>query len=139
MKTEKDVVSLLIAAFVDDPYVWIGDIANDLSHYKDLKAIRESRIENISYIFTQNCIYLLEGGMKFDDMMGQHVLYRFLESNIELETFIILKQIFKFNLDNNPNYDYLYRGKYEKYEFLLQIDTEKYKQRLKEIVMSFRD
>ena len=139
IRTEKNVVSLFIAAFMDDPNVWIGDIYTDLEHYLDLKEIRESRIDNMSYIFKQNCVYLLEQGMRFNDKMGTFVLYRFLESNIEVETFIILKKIFIFNLDNNTNYDYLYRGKYEKYEFLLRIDTEKYKKILKEIVMTFRD
>lgn len=139
MKKEKDVVGLFISAFIEDPNTWIGTIADDMPRYIDLKEIRDSRLDNIKYLFQKNMLYLLDSGMKFDGSMGQFCLYRFLESNIELETFIILRKIFNFTLDNTPNYDYLYKGKYEKYEMLLNVDTEKYKKLIEEIIMSNRD
>lgn len=139
LQKESEVVSLLISAFVDDPDVWIGDIWNNISDYIELKDIRESVIANMSYIFKKDCIYLLENGMTFDSNMGLFVLDKFLESNIELETFFIFKKIFNFSLDGNTNYDYLYKGKYDKYECLVNINTEKYKKLLEDILMTFRD
>ncbi len=139
LQKEDTVIGVLISAFMEDPNLWIGDIAEELNRYIDLKDERESRINNLSYIFRQNCVYLIEDGMKFDDGMGKFVLYRFLESNIELETFIIFKKIFNFTLDGVTNYDYLYKGKYVKYEFLLDINIDKYKKILKEVLMTFRD
>lgn len=139
IKTENDVISLFIAAFMDNPDVWIGDIYLNLAHYMDLKNTRESRIDNISYLFKKDCINLLNDGMTFDDTLGRFIFNRLMESNIEIETFIIFKKIFNLKLDNLPLYDYIYKGKYEKYEFLLKVNTKNYKIILEEIIMTFRD
>ena len=82
---------------------------------------------------------MIDKGLKFSPDMGDFVFNEFMQSNIELETFIIFKKIFNFSIDKNVTYDYIYKCKYEKYEFLLNIDTEKYKLILKEVIMSFRD
>ena len=139
IQKESDIINLLISAFLDEPSVWIGDIWLNIHHYIDLKEVRENRIANMAYVFRRDCIYLLDSGMIFDDGLGEFVLDIFLQSNIELETFIIFRKIFEFNLDKVINYNYLYKGKYEKYEFLLNINKEKYKLILQEAIMNFRD
>ena len=136
MKKETEVISLFISAFMDNPDTWIGDVCNNLSHYLELKEIREGRIGNIPYTFKRDCIYLLDHGMKFDEGMGTFSMNCFLDSSIQLESFIILRKIFKFNLNDNINYGYLYKGKYEKYECLLNIDIDKYKKILRECILS---
>ena len=139
MKKENEVVSLFISAFLDNPSVWIGDICLNINHYIELKNKREGRILNLPYLFRKDCKYMLERGMVFDNTIAEFVYEEFMMSNIELETFIIFKKIFNFSLDNNVTYDYIYKGKYEKYEFLIKIDENKYKKILEEAIMLMRD
>jgi len=139
IQKEKEVVNLFISAFIDNPNTWIGDIFLNLSHYINLKEERENRLSNLSYLFKKDCINMIAKGLLFNNELGNFVFNEFTQANIELETFIIFKKIFNFSLDNNIEYDYIYRVKYEKYEFLLNINTEKYKLLLKEAIMSFRD
>lgn len=138
-KTEMEVTNLLISAFLDDPDVWIGTICLDIEKYRELKEKREALIQNMPYVFAKDCKYLFLAGMKFDKTLGEFVFNELMQSAIELETFIILKKIFKFNIDNNTTYDYIYRIKYTKYENLLRVDVDKYKSILKEVVMQNRD
>ena len=139
IQKEKDLISLLIAVFMDNPNTWIGDIYMNYRYYIEKKEERENRISNIHYTFKSECIRLIEDGMKFDNTLGEYLLDKFIKSDITLETFIILKKIFNITLDNNINYDYLYKGKYYKYELLLRVDIEKYKNILKEAIMTSRD
>lgn len=139
LKTEKEVTNLFISAFLDDPDIWIGSICLELDKYLDLKEQREHLIQNMSYVFAKDCKYLLTSGMKFNDALGDFAFEAVMSSSIELETFIILKKIFNFTIDNNTTYDYIYRLQYMKYEFLLNVDVEKYKLILKEAVMQNRD
>lgn len=138
-KTEKNVASLFIAAFLDDPNLWIGNIVMELKKYQRLAENRENIINNMAYLFAKDCKHLLESGMKFDDDLGAFVFDCLMRSEIELESFIIIKKILKFNLDNDPTYAYIYRVKYEKYEYLVKVDIEKYKSILKEVIMHNRD
>lgn len=138
-KKEDFISNLFIAAFMDDATLWIGDIVNNYSHYIDLKTIWEGRLANLGYTFKQECLYLLEKGMKFDDKMGEFVFQEWLNAKLTLETFIILKKMFHFSFDSNIAYDYSFGSKYEKYECLLKIDKDKYRKLLEEAIMSNRD
>lgn len=138
-KKDSVLIPLFIAAFMEDSTLWIGEIATNLSHYMDLKTKWEGKLANLSYLFRKDCLYLVERGLKFDDKLGEFVFNEWLNCNITVETFIIFKKIFGFTLDNNIAYDYSYRSKYVKYECLLLIDKDKYKQILKEAIMSNRD
>jgi len=139
IQKESELVSLFISAFLNNPNTWIGDIVMDLSFYIELKEARESRIANLNYLFRKDCINMIVKGLKFDNGIDEFVFKEFMDSNIELETFIIFKQMFDFNLDNNITYDYTYKGKYLKYEYLLKVNLKKYKLLLREALMSFRD
>ncbi len=138
IKTERDVTLLLISAFKYDSSLWIGLIADELDKYIDLKEEHENTINNMPYIFKEDCLHLLKSGMKFNDEMGEFALKQLLDSKIKLESFIVLKKIFNFNLDSNSNYVYIYKVKYTKYEWLLSINTPKYKKILEEAIMIFR-
>lgn len=139
LQTEIEVTNLFIAAFLDDPDLWIGNIVSNLSRYIELKELRTGKLANMPYIFNDNCTKLLREGMKFNDDMGEFCFNALMKSSIELETFIVLKKIFNFVIDNNTTYDYIYSSKYLKYEYLLTIDVEKYKIILKEAIMQNRD
>ena len=139
LKTESEFTILFISAFLYDPDVWIGDVYMDLDKYKDLKTAREDLLQDMHYIFAKDCKHLMSTGMKFNKDLGEFVFDKLMSSSTELETFIILKKIFKFNLDNNSTYDYIYRIKYTKYEYLLKIDIDKYKSILKEVIMQSKD
>lgn len=139
VKNKKDVINLLITAFLDNPNIWIGDIWRNLRQYIELDEHRQNHLANMPYLFRKDCIYLFEKGMKFDGDLDTFVFEEFMQSNIEVETFIIYKKIFCFIIDNNMSYDYFYKTKYEKYEFLMDVDLNKYKQILKEVVMTLRE
>ena len=136
LQKEPEVINVFISAFMTDSSLWIGDICNELSYYIELNENRQNRINNMAYIFRRDCITLLNAGLKFDTSLGILAFNKFISSEIELESFIIFKKIFNFNLDNNKEYCYFYRDKYLKYECLLNVDIEKYKQTLKECVLS---
>ena len=132
-KTEKNTINLFITAFMNEPSIWIGEIVQEYRYYNDLTEKRLAKIDDMPYLFRKDCLYLLENGMKFDNNLDIFVFRKFMESEIELETFFIFKKIFNFKLDNNIDYDYSYR-RYEKYEKIFKIDTEKYKLILKKSV-----
>lgn len=133
-KTEKELVNILICAFMKNPTIWIKDIIDDYTYYRDLKNSWESKINNFPYLFKHDIAFLLENGMSFDISIGSFVFDKLISHKIELETFIILKGIFNFCLDNDDNYKYLYPNKYVKYECILQFDLNKYKKMLEEII-----
>jgi hypothetical protein len=137
VKSDKVLIPLFIATFLDDPQTWIGDIVLNYTHYNSLREIHEGRLGNLSYLFKKDCINMMDRGLKFDPSMGDFVFQQFNQSDIELETFIIFKKMFNFSLDNNTKYNYLYPCKYRKYELLLNVNMKKYKQFLKEVIMSF--
>lgn len=137
-KTEKAVANLFIAVFLDDPNMWIGEIVTKLNKYKTKMEERDNIVSNMPYIFAKDCKYLLESGLKFDDSMGKFIFNELMKYNITLESFIIFKQIFHFNLDNDPTYAYVYKVKYFKYECLLKVNIEMYKFYLEEGIMQHR-
>jgi len=139
MKTEKEVTTLFIAAFLEDPDIWIGTVCMDLPKYIDLKEKREAILQDMPYRFAKDCKTLLEAGLRFNDTMGNFVFSKFMDGSISLESFIVMKKIFKFDIDNNPTYDYIYEVKYYKYELLLEVNIKKYKQILQEVIMQLRD
>jgi hypothetical protein len=135
LRNKMMVVNFFITAFIDDRDHWIGTISDNYEELINQTHSRLARLNNIEYIFKKDSIYLLDTGMKFDNTIGDFVLSAFVSSKISLETFIIFRRLFNFNLDNNPNYNYLYKVKYEKYEKLISINTDTYKQILKEVIM----
>ena len=38
-KTEQNVISLFVSAFVDDANLWIGDISNNISYYESFSVL----------------------------------------------------------------------------------------------------
>ena len=134
VKTENQLVNILICAFIRDPSTWIKDIIDNYSEYKKRSDEWEGKIKNFPYLFEQDCYYLMEKGLKFDKTMGDFILNEYCSSNINVETFIIFKKIFVFSLDNNLNFEYIYKHKYSKYELLLKFDLTKYKEILEGVV-----
>jgi hypothetical protein len=139
IKEKEKLKHLLIVAFVKDPYTWIGEINDDFMHLNQLREEWEGKIANMQYLFKKDCINMFDNGLKFDQDFGTNVFKSFNDGNIELETFIILRKIFNFSLDGIFEYDYLYKDKYLNYEQILNVDENKYKQILKEVIMTLRD
>ena len=134
VRTEKRLVNILICAFLDDPNIWIKQIVDKYSELVEITDEWESKINNLPYIFEQDCYYLMEHGLKFDSSLGEFIFSEFCNGNINVETFIIFKKIFIFSLDNNINFEYIYKDKYTKYELLLKFDLSKYKEILEGVV-----
>jgi len=134
VKSEKQLVNILICAFIRDPTTWIKDIVENYSDYKKRSDKWEGKMNNFPYLFEQDCYKLMERGLKFDSSLGEFVLDEFCNGNINVETFIIFKKIFVFSLDKSLNFEYIYKHKYSKYELLLKFDLTKYKEILEGVV-----
>lgn len=132
--SEKRLVNILICAFVNDPTTWIKDIVNNFNTFNENAIEWENKINNFPYIFEQDCYLLMEKGLKFDSSLGDFVFSEFCNGNISVESFIIFKKIFIFSLDNNINFEYIYKDKYSKYELLLKFDLSKYKNILEGVI-----
>jgi len=138
LQTEEEVIHLFIAAFLHDPELWIGTIANDLHKYIDMKKELQSKYANMPYIFAKDCTFLLKEGMKFTPEMGEFCFNALMKSAIEIETFLILRKIFGLKVDNSSTYDYIYGVRFKKYELLFRVNENKYKSILQEVIMQLR-
>jgi hypothetical protein len=107
LKKKPLIVNFFITAFLINKDWWIGEIADEYEEILSETHKRLSRIENMTYTFRKDATFLFESGMKFNGTLGSFVLNAFLANKISLETFIIFRRIFNFNLDNDPNYIYI--------------------------------
>ncbi len=139
LRKEEAVKNTFIASFLKYHTINIFQIADDISHFIELKNKWESHIANFPYLFRKDCIFLMDSGLTFDSGLGEFVFNHFMKSNIELETFIVMDKLFKFSLDSNVEYCYIYVGRYLQYQRLLQIDLLKYRKILEETVKNIRD
>jgi len=135
LRDDSTTINFFITAFLLDNTHTIYSICDDYETIREKMEIRLGKIEKMAYHFKKDCKYLIDAGWKFDKDMGNFLLNQFLSSNIELETFIILRKMFNFSLDGLPDYEYIYRDMYERYELFFSIDMEKYKTILEEAIM----
>lgn len=133
----------LVANFLYDPKIWIGELLSEESEtrYKEWK----KRQESLSYIF-KNEISFMEGWNSnelnewFSCPKGDHpnIIKMFLRKEISLETLSILNSIFNFMAHYDKRItDPIYKGVSSlcnKYQPFLKVDIQKQKRQLKEMV-----
>ena len=137
--SEEGIINLFIVAFLRDPSIFITDIAQNLRQFIIEKVKWENDIANFEYIFKKEFIYLLENGLKFDDSLGLFLINSFNNNKISLETIAVIKNVCNISLDKVPMFDYIFPIKYQKYILLTRFDNHKYKNIMKEIIMTTRD
>jgi hypothetical protein len=142
--TQKDdLVSFLVANFVENENVWIGDLLTEDAEVNFRK--HQKIIQSLSYIFENDCKVIFEDCKDPNELLstnGDHprLLTMALRKEISPETLIVLNAILQFL----PMWDRKitdtirwpdYRKKLTKYASFLTFDTVKYKLLLKKIIL----
>jgi hypothetical protein len=138
IKLASEWIDIIIVSLLEKQDVSPYDLMTNYSYWKDQAKVWRGRISNMPYIFEQESRItireLFENNFTFDSLFPGWLLGMFLHRRISVEVFIIFKKILKFSLDGFPDYEYLYKDQYQKYELILNINTEKYKEILKSII-----
>ena len=142
-KSDKEVVDFFVSNFVtctDPSKLWIGEMMREgESRYEDWKR----RNQSLSYVFKEETENLFEN-QKVDDIFDCSkghplILKKFLSGKISPETLVIYDKIFLFgnNFDRklkDPVWETVSR-KIKKYGPFINIDVQRYRKLLKEIVL----
>jgi hypothetical protein len=142
-KTDEEIINFFVSNFAscNDPQsLWIGEIIKEGEvNYKNWMR----KTQSLSYIFREEIGIL--NSKNFDEMFkveeSKHpkILKQFLQNNVSLETMVILNNIldYKKHFDKklqDPVWEFV-SMRIEKYSPFLHIDSNKYKQILKECVL----
>jgi len=142
-RKEQYLEQFLVANFLRDPKVWIGELLSDDAEtiYKDWKKKQES----ISYVFKTEIEFLsnYDTKEKLDEFFspskdGSHpaIFLMLMRKEISIETYVILDSILKFSSRYDRIYtDPLYKevsNLCKKYQPFLEVDIEKQKSQLKQ-------
>ena len=142
--TQKDdLVSFLVANFVENENVWIGDLLTEDAEVKFRK--HQKIIQSLSYIFENDCKLIFEDCKDPNDVIrvidGEYpiLLKKALRKEIHVETLCLLAQILGFlPMWNKKITDTIrwpeYQKKLTKYALFLPQDMVKYKLILKKII-----
>ena len=142
-KTDQEIVEFFVSNFItctDPSKLWIGEMIREgESRYSEWK----KRNQSLSYIFKEETQSLFEN-QKVDDIFDcskghPPVLKKFLNGTISIETLVIYDRIFLFgkNFDRklkDPVWETI-SMKIKKYSPFLNIDVQRYKNILKEVVL----
>lgn len=144
-RKEEYLEEFLIANFLHDPKIWVGELLSEEceNRYKEWKRKQES----LSYVF-KNEISFMEGwgseklNSWFVFSVGDHpnIIKMYLRNEMSLETLSILNSIFDFMscYDKKIN-DPIYKGVSQlcrKYQPCLRVDVQKQKRQLRQLVTS---
>jgi hypothetical protein len=143
-KNDKEIVEFFVSNFVaiDNPdSLWIGEIIRSgETVYSDWK----KRNQSLMYVFKEEVenVFL---NKNFDDLFAtsEHghpqILKEFIRGNLSIDTFVILDKILNFRVKFNKKIDdpvwSLISLKMKKYSDFLNINTFRYKESLKEILL----
>ncbi len=142
--TQKDdLVSFLVANFVENENVWIGDLLTEDAEVNFRK--HQKIIQSLSYIFENDCKVIFEDCKEPNDVIrvvdGEYpiLLKKALRKEIHVETLCLLAQILGFlPMWNKKITDTIrwpeYQKKLTKYADFLPKDVVKYKLILKKII-----
>jgi len=142
--TQKDdLVSFLVANFVENENVWVGDLLTEDAEVNFRK--HQKIIQSLSYIFENDCKVIFEDCKEPNDVIrvvdGEYpiLLKKALRKEIHVETLCMLTQILGFlPMWNNKITDTIrwpeYQKKLTKYAHFLPKDVVKYKLILKKII-----
>jgi hypothetical protein len=143
-KKDEEIKAYFVANFVDcsDPErLWIGDIIRE---GEDVYIEWLKKSQSLFYLFkTETEIFMNKTNFNqlFECKTGTHpeIIKKYLQKGITIETLTILDMILDFVKDfdkklTDPIWDFV-SLRIRKYESFLNIDIEKYKSTLKEIVL----
>ena len=143
-KSDQEVVDFFVSNFItctDPSKLWIGELIKDgEGRYVEWK----KRNQSLSYIFKEETESIFSNG-DFDSMFAidgtrhPQILKEYLRKNISIETLVILNQIlgFRENFDSHlkdPVWETV-SMRIKKYSPFLNIDVQRYKQILKQVVL----
>ena len=141
-KTDKEVEEFFIANFAscsDPESLWIGEMIKEgEGRYQDC----QKKVQSLSYVFKQEVEDLFTDNKVdevFDCSKGHPLILRkYLGGNISLESLVICDRIFGYgkNFDkdlNDPVWETVSRS-VKKYKPFLNINVQRYKKILKEVV-----
>ena len=143
-KSDQEVVEFFVSNFItctDPGKLWIGEMIKDgEGRYTEWK----KRNQSLSYVFKEETESLFSDG-DFDSMFAMdgtrhpQILKEYLRKNISIETLVILNQIlgFRENFDSHlkdPVWETV-SMRIKKYSPFLNIDVQRYKQILKQVVL----
>ena len=143
-KSDQEVVEFFVSNFItctDPGKLWIGELIKDgEGRYTEWK----KRNQSLSYVFKEETESLFSDG-DFDSMFAMdgtrhpQILKEYLRKNISIETLVILDKIlgFRENFDSHlkdPVWETV-SMRIKKYSPFLNIDVQRYKQILKQVVL----
>jgi len=143
-KSDQEVIDFFVSNFItctDPSKLWIGELIKEgEDRYTDWK----KRNQSLSYIFKEETESVFSNG-DFDSMFAidgtrhPQILKEYLRKNISIETLVILNQIlgFRENFDSHlkdPVWETV-SMRIKKYSPFLNIDVQRYKQILKQVVL----
>ena len=143
-KSDQEVVEFFVSNFItctDPGKLWIGEMIKDgEGRYTEWK----KRNQSLSYVFKEETESLFSDG-DFDSMFAMdgtrhpQILKEYLRKNISIETLVILDKIlgFRDNFDSHlkdPVWETV-SMRIKKYSPFLNIDVQRYKQILKQVVL----
>ena len=143
-KSDQEVVEFFVSNFItctDPGKLWIGEMIKDgEGRYTEWK----KRNQSLSYVFKEETESLFSDG-DFDSMFAMdgtrhpQILKEYLRKNISIETLVILDKIlgFRENFDSHlkdPVWETV-SMRMKKYSPFLNIDVQRYKQILKQVVL----
>jgi hypothetical protein len=143
-KSDQEVVEFFVSNFItctDPGKLWIGEMIKDgEGRYTEWK----KRNQSLSYVFKEETETLFSDG-NFDSMFAMdgtrhpQILKEYLRKNISIETLVILDKIlgFRENFDSHlkdPVWETV-SMRIKKYSPFLNIDVQRYKQILKQVVL----
>lgn len=142
-KTDKEVVDFFVANFVSSSNpesLWIGEI---MKEGEDRYQQWQKKVQSLSYIFKEETQQLFEEH-KFEEIFNcsrghPPVLKKFLSGKISLETMVIYDRIFLYGNTfdkklKDPVWETVSR-KIKKYNPFLNINVQRYKSILKEVIL----
>ncbi len=143
-KSDQEVVEFFVSNFItctDPGKLWIGEMIKDgEGRYTEWK----KRNQSLSYVFKEETESLFSDG-NFDSMFAMdgtrhpQILKEYLRKNISIETLVILDKIlgFRENFDSHlkdPVWETV-SMRMKKYSPFLNIDVQRYKKILKQVVL----
>ena len=143
-KSDQEVVEFFVSNFItctDPGKLWIGEMIKDgEGRYTEWK----KRNQSLSYVFKEETESLFSDG-DFDSMFAMdgtrhpQILKEYLRKNISIETLVILDKVlgFRENFDSHLK-DQVWETvsmRMKKYSPFLNIDVQRYKQILKQVVL----
>lgn len=139
-KHQRDPKAYVFANVLNNPDIWIGDIANDKDNSDRVFVSWERRMQSLSYSFKEEIGNMLED---FDQNFlcedGKHpVLFRlYMTKKISLETLVILDMVLSFSrywdkvMKNDPMWSDV-SNRIKKYKPFLEINVGKFKKILQD-------